>query len=84
MENLEWTGDVVSDMPIPKGKGLREDTRKLLDFLSRNSGKIVKLSFESEKDSLRAYHRVRDLKKKKRVDYEAMSRRGKDLYVKVK
>lgn len=84
MSQLEWKETNVSDMPSHRGKGLREDTKKLLNSLKNNSGNIVKFSFKSDADCRRAYHRVRELKKKGRVDIDAMSRRGNDLYVKVK
>jgi hypothetical protein len=84
MAKLEWEWTVASDMPKPKGKGLRDDTRELLEILNNNTGNIVKFKFKSGKDCMRAYHRVRDLKNKKRVDYESISRRGNVLYVKVK
>lgn len=79
---MSWEANVVDRMPEPRGRGLNEDTKKLIDYVNSNKGQIVKFKFESKEECQRLYHRVIAAKRKGLIRYEKITRRVNELFIK--
>lgn len=75
--------EIIEKMPEAQrpGRTLSSFTLELIRIIKDNKGKIIKLPFTDKKRQISTYYRIKDMQKKKRVDFKRLARRGNDLLI---